>query len=269
MFDRKIKENYDLGLPYALARQKTFDELAPALAPILKSPNNLLAIEYIRAAEGELEPFTVPRRGAPHDGVQGEDLSASAIREELRAGGKVPYSMPEFARTIYLDEQKAGRAPVFLENAERAVLSHLRRMTADDFREIPDTGEGLSERIVAAISESAALSEIADRAKTKRYAHSRIRRILTRAFFGLTADLPVTPPYLRVLAFNERGREFLRAAKKDGPELLTRPSDVKRMSREAQKLGELEARIADLYGLFMPSPALCGDEWRRTPVYVV
>lgn len=268
-FDRKIKELLRTGLPFALARQRAFDELAPELAPLLRSPNNLLGIEYIRASKGDPAPFTVLRRGAPHDGTDGDDASASAIRASLREGGESPLSsMPDFAREIYLEEVREGRAPVFIGNAERAVLSRMRRMSAADLLSYADTGEGLNERIVNAVSASVSLNEVYDRAKTKRYAHSRIRRIVARAYFGVTADTPIDPPYVRILAFNGRGRALLKSMRKDGLKLITRPSDIRRLSPDAARLGELEAKVTDLYSLFMPSVVPCGSEWRRTPVYV-
>lgn len=64
------------------------------------------------------------------------------------------------------------------------------------------------------------------------------------AFLELTAkDLAAPAPYVRVLAFNDRGREILKTAKATGSFVNAgEPSD--------NPYWALEQRASDLYGLF-------------------
>ena len=87
--------------------------------------------------------------------------------------------------------------------------------------------------------------------KSKRYAHSRLRRILLCLFLGLDGEkMAMEAPYLRVLAFNDRGREVLRRAGE--AERIPLVSGAIPRTEEAKAYFELENRATDLYGLFAP-----------------
>ncbi len=58
------------------------------------------------------------------------------------------------------------------------------------------------------------------------------------------------PPYIRVLALNERGREILAAAKKKS--VIPWGTSLAKLSKEsaaAKRFAELESRASDIYGL--------------------
>jgi predicted nucleotidyltransferase len=144
--------------------------------------------------------------------------------------------------------------------AQRAVLARLRTMAREDFAALPDSGEGLADRLWAAARQAATLDQLYDLTKTKRYAHARVRRMVLWAWLGLReADRPERPPYLRVLGANARGRAVLRALDTDLP-VITKPTHGKGIP-----LLELEARCTDLYALCRRDPAPCGMEWRKSP----
>lgn len=157
-----------------------------------------------------------------------------------------------------------------MARAERAVLSRLRTMTADDWAVLPDSGEaeGLPRRLERAGRQAATLEEFFDLAKTKRYAHARLRRLALWAFLGLTAaDRPDCPPYLRVLGFNGRGQEVLREMKRRAVlPILTKPAHARALDEAGRRLFELESRCTDLYGVCMESVPPCGMEWTNSPV---
>ncbi|MPN14726.1 hypothetical protein SDC9_162053 [bioreactor metagenome] len=143
-------------------------------------------------------------------------------------------------------------------------------MTPQDFARLPDSGEGLSNRLAAAALRARSLEELYALTKTKRYAHSRVRRLALWAFLGLTReDIPVSPPYLRVLGMNERGRKILRRMDKESRvPILTKPAHARRLEGEARRLFELEARCTDLYNLCRKdlSLAVGGMEYTQSPV---
>lgn len=259
-----LRRQLDSGLPFALCRQRAAEELlGPDLAGLLEGPNNNLGVEYLRALRvlralnapgSEIQPVTVLRRGAGHDGGDHPDFpSASFLREKLRAG-----------------ELPALDGPARLEYCERAILARLRTMTAADWAKLPDSGvaEGLPRRLERAGRACTCLAEFYDRAKTKRYAHARLRRLVLWAFLGLTAaDRPDAPPYLRVLGLNGRGREVLREMKdRASLPVLTKPAHIRQFGPEAQALFALEERCTGLYGLCFASPTPCGRDWTMSPV---
>lgn len=246
----ELRRFLDQGLPFAVCRQAAVTELlGEEAASLLSRPNNNLGVEYIRALNAlnsGIQPVTVPRVGAGHDGGDhGEYPSASHIRGEMLAG-RLP-----------------ADNPASLRFAERAVLARLRAMTISDFEALPDSGEGLAVRLYDAARQAVTLDELYDLAKTKRYAHARIRRMVLWAALGLReSDRPEHPPYLRVLGFNGRGREVLREMKERAAlPIITKPTHGKDIP-----LLELEARCTDFYALCREKVAPCGAEWSTSPI---
>lgn len=259
----------DQGISFPAARQRAAQQLIGSAADCLRLPNNNLGVEYLRALKwcgSGITPITVARQGAGH-GESPRDGFASAtfLRRLLREGrleDAQPYLIPCEADLLYT----ASFSNV--QFAERAILYRLRQMTAEEFAALPDCGEGLSNRLVRAIRRGTSLDEVLTLAKTKRYPHARLRRLLLWAFLGLMpADRPAAPPYLRVLGMNEIGRALLRqiSARGTAP-VLTKPAHARRLPDAAKHLFELEARATDLYGFCLPELPPCGTELTRSPV---
>ena len=167
--------------------------------------------------------------------------------------------------TLELARQR-GALPQ-LELWERAFLARLRTMTETDYAALPDVTEGLEHRLYRASRTAKTTEELLAEAKTKRYTHARLRRVLLAAMLELPAGLSAEePPYLRVLGFTAKGAELLNRAK--GRHILPLSASL----AELEKAGEaaalfaaLEARAADLYHAFTPGLAPCGSEY-TTPV---
>ena len=275
----------DSGLPFAVCRQQAVELLLgeDASRP-LSQPNNNLGIEYlraIRALHSSIQPMTIQRRGAAHNGVVfGRDdagaplsmpqfVSATQLRIDLTEGNwdqAQPYLVPG-GRSL-LEGSTVG-LPGF-QWVERAVLAKLRSMTADDWAKLPDSGqaEGLPQRLERAGRSCTSVQEFFDLVKVKRFTHARLRRLVLRAYLGITAGvIPPSPPYLRVLGINHRGRAVLRAMKDSARlPLVTKPAHIAQLSETAQKLFALEARCTDLYDLCFETVQPPGREWRTGPV---
>ena len=257
-----LRRRLDQGLPFAQCRQAAVAELVgPEIADCLARPNDNLAVEYLRACPPGMGILAIPREGAAHDGApQGGYASASALRALIR-GGREEEAAP------YLTRPWQGEA-TNLTRCERAVLARLRTMGEDDFAALPDggAGEGLPRRLCRAAQAARSLEEFYTLAKTKRYAHARLRRLAMGAFLGL-GPTPPALPYLRVLGLNDRGRELLRQmGTRAALPVVTKPARARRLSPEARALFEAEGRYTDLYALCFPQPLPCGLEWTRGPV---
>lgn len=259
---------------FAAARQRALAGLiGEEGAEVLSRPNDILAVEYAKALSREgSEVHLVPilRQGAGHDQDGGEYPSAGSIRRMIQEGRRAEAlaAMAPAMREIYEAEEARGRAPVFAAGAERAILAQLRRMGEADFLALDAGGEGLGNRLAAAAREAASLEEVLDRAKTKRYAYSRLRRLALWAYLGLRPEtLPARVPYLRPLAMNQRGRALLAEARRRAAlPILTKPADVRRLTPEAQAVFRREVLATDLYTLAFPGdPAPGGAEWREGP----
>lgn len=259
---------------FAAARQRALAGLiGEEGAEVLSRPNDILAVEYAKALlrEGsEVHLVPILRQGAGHDQDGGDYPSAGSIRRMIQEGRRAEAlaAMAPAMREIYEAEKARGRAPVFAAGAERAILAQLRRMGEADFLALDAGGEGLGNRLAAAAREAASLEELLDRAKTKRYAYSRLRRLALWAYLGLRPEtLPARVPYLRPLAMNQRGRALLAEARRRAAlPILTKPADVRRLTPEAQAVFRREVLATDLYTLAFPGdPAPGGAEWREGP----
>lgn len=233
--DELIKKELKKGVSYPVARRNAVN------SPLLDTPNNVLAIEYLTYTT--LEAKAIKRIGKGHD-TDDKEYSASEIRK-------------------HLDESEIST----MKNCEKAILYKLRTMTAEDFLQIEDVSEGLENRIVKAVASSVSLEELYDNIKTKRYTHSRIRRIVLRAFLGITKDMPKEPQYLHILAFNDRGRELLAQMKKTARlPIITKYGNI--ATSEVKELFDLECKFTDIYNLGFKEPKPCGEE-QRTKIEIV
>lgn len=264
------------GKSFAVCRRMAVAKVAgEETAALLDKPNNNLGIEYCRALrriKSPMEITTVSRTGAEHDGAPKSGIaSASYVRQLLlsdRAAEAVTY-LPQESAQILLREMAQGRAPVSMERCERASLSCLRRMEETDFLSYDGGGEGLYRRVYRAVQENCTMEEILDAAKTKRYSHARLRRMLLAAYLRLPTDpVPEKLPYLRLLAANQRGRQLLRTMQKNHVPVLTKPADVARLGPEAEALFKAEAQRTDIYTLAYPDvhQSRCGADWRAVPI---
>ncbi len=269
-FSVRLRRELGRGDSFAAARQRVVEALlSPEDGVLLRHPNDILGIEYCKALRGSgIRPLAIPRRGAAHGDGEARDglVSASAIRSLLQKGGEdraLSLMAPAMA-DAYRTERDAGRAPALLENCERAVLARLRFMEEADYAALDEGHEGLYRRFYRASRSAASVGELLEAVKTKRYPLARLRRMLFRAYLGLPPAPPGPPPYLRLLAANERGTALL-AGMRALP-VLTKPASVRRMAEDARSLFELEARASRLYALACPDPGSAVDEWRAGPV---
>lgn len=247
-FHAALRRHLDEGLPFAQCRQRAVEDLIGAEgAACLSNPNDNLGVEYLKAAcrlNFSPDVIAIPRIGAAHDGGDHPQYpSASHVRRQILSG-EVPMENP-----------------ASLRYNERGILTILRSMKQEDFANIPDCGEGLDRRLFDAIRKAQTLEQVYDLTKSKRYAHSRIRRIVLWAALGLKAsDRPEEIPYLRVLGSNEKGRAVLKQIPEE-VRVITKPSHGKGIP-----LMELEARCTDFYAMCRKNCTPCGAEWNTSPI---
>lgn len=266
------------GISYAAARERALYARVQERAEILQKPNNILAVEYCKALlrrESDVNLLPVARKGAGHDeGTEDGFASASHIRALLREGdleGTLPY-LPETTAAVLKEAMESGQVLLDQSRLENAMLSALVRLTAKDLAALPDANEGLDNRLLEAIRKGRTVEDICAQTKTKRYALSRIRRMVFCACLGITREESVTPPpYARVLAFSDKGREVLRLARKQATlPLITKPAHAFDLGGDPRKIFEREALACDLYNLALPcwKDIRWGDDWRKDAIYV-
>lgn len=251
-FTAALKPELEKGLSFPAARQSALDAMGLD-GSLLAKPNNILAVEYCKALRNKktaMQPYAVLRQGNYHEtNADPENPSATAVRKLMRAGGDWQACVPEAARECFMC------APLHhLANGEKAILYRLRTMTDAEFEALPYGSEGLWRKLMHSARSYATLEDIIGATKSKRYTRTRIDRMILCAFLGITEQMLNTPaPYVRVLAFNDKGRQILKEARQTGEFL-----NIGQLTDHPYQ--NLENRCGDLYGLFAADPEVPGNE---------
>ena len=290
-FQENVRLWLKKGVSYAAAQQKAADAVLGADGSVFSTPNNILGIEYIKAVKAlssDLQPITMKRVGGEHDSDTG--FSASAVRLQLRGAmgtaadrGTVPLSwraktkepspcppLPEHSVSVCAEEIRLGRGPVFMENAEQAVLSRLRAI--DDFSQFLGVSDGLEQRFLRLAKSEPTIEAVLRGAKSKRFVMSRLRRVLMCAVLGVKKEHTMfPPPYIRVLAASQVGTDILKSMRKAASlPIITKPASVYKLGGYAEQMFTLEAAATDFYNLAYQdvSARAGGSEWRTSPVII-
>ncbi len=224
------------------------------IGEILASPNNVLAVEYLKALRrlgSDIQPVTVQRKSVAHDSMVALNgiASASFIRKCIQEKMDFSDFVPDYVYSAYVRAVSEKRR-ADIKNLERIILYKLRTITPEQLRSVPDVGQGLEYRII----ENAVLTnldEIFMNIKTRRYTMARIKRIFLNMLIGIEKrDLDILPPYGRILAVTERGRDILSKAKETGKiPFGTSLAKLGKSSEDAQRFSQIEGRASDIYAL--------------------
>ena len=265
---QELKALLDSGSSYPSAMHLLAEKkYGKQVGDIFDSPNNLLAIEYIKAISylnSKITPFTIARKHAGHD--QPEVIcnfaSASFIRQNVKEQNAYSDLMPETMYETLLQSVNSGKT-ASLANLEKAIMYRMRTMTPAQLRDVPDVGQGLEYRIFEARTAST-VQQMMEQIKTKRYTMSRIRRIFLNSLLGITKDDLTTPPvYARILAINERGTDILSVAKgKSRIPLSTSLARLSEINAVTKRTAELESLSTDIYNLALANPGPVGTDYR-------
>ena len=261
------------NLSFAAARQMVVERRVGDAGKRLAQPNNILGVEYIKAIYDlhlDMEPLAIRREGSSHDGEGRPGMrSASEIRRTLLYGNDIAGEVPPEALAVYESERRRGREIRDRASLETALLSRLRMFDEKVFASLPDAGDGLGTRLFQAVRREASYDAILAAARSKRYPLSRIRRLCLCACLGVRRGMNEgLPPFARVLAADEKGREILRERSAKGAlPILTRPGAVRELSKDCEALFSLGAYAHDFYVLGYPSQEerRPGADWRTGP----
>jgi predicted nucleotidyltransferase len=196
------------------------DDKREQIIEILARSNDILGIEYLKALKiirSEIEPNCIPRTGSAYNDnkIAANFSSATAIRKAFQmkktTGIKenVPLHVWETLETL---EEKL-KLPN-LEHYEITLLNKLRALTRDHLKKFYGFTEGLDLRFLKAALLSRNLEELLQKVKSKRFTYTRLQRLLLYFLFEITKqDISESeefgPQYIRVLGFDEKGREVL------------------------------------------------------------
>ena len=189
-------------------------------ANVLSGSNNILGIEYLKAmrkTKSTITPIGIKREKVLYNDkyIVDEFASATAIRKMLMTKelNDISKVMPRNSYLLLGEELKKGHYVIDLSRFEKEIIFTLRKMTSEEIAKLPDVSEGLEHSIKNAADSCNTLNELINIVKTKRFTQTRIQRILLYALLGIDKRLMEISkkhtPYVRVLGFNNKGKELI------------------------------------------------------------
>lgn len=262
-FYEKVGKYLTDGVSYPTARQMAFNEHNCECD--ISLPNNILAIEYInsiRKNNYKTDIIAVDRKGAGYNDNCAVDQFASAtyIRNLIKENKDFSKFVPENSYELY-------KSAIENENILSDDKFNLAALTLLHFNgcnsKTANMAEGLENRIESAVKSSVSLNGIYDKAKTKRFTHSRIRRAVLSSILGITEDdLQISVPYCRLLGFNQSANSVLGiSVKKCELPFVVNYSDIQKLnSKNVNRIFETESKSTDLYNLSLQKTAVYSTE---------
>lgn len=235
------------------------------LEDVLSSPNNILAIEYLKALAQEhshIVPLPLLRQGQGYHNTAleaGEDfVSASAIRSLIQKNtGADEYNItPELAQHMPKGAYDILRnyPHSFLTEDDFSMLLHYKLLTESRERlaSYADSSPALANSIKKEMDSFLSWNGFCEQLKSKNITYTRLSRLFLHILLGISKeDYTVfpEPSYLRVLGFRENSAPLLTALKsKSSLPLITSPADADCiLSASAAHMLSYDLRAADLY----------------------
>lgn len=285
-----IKEEMKNGVSYPEALTRSVEKIYGAqTAAVLREPNNLLGIEYMKALRelgSGIKPFIVGRRSAAH----GESLemlherkqeqriaSGTAVRKAVYAGGARAAEMlvPDTSFSIISGYERSSGFS-FTEYRDKIKknmfeLLKYKIITSDEseLAEVYGVAEGLENRLKSCISGAEDIDGLIDSVKSKRYTRARISRTLMHLLINLrTTDFEtLRETYCaRVLGFSPTGGKLLRLMSESSAiPVFSNLSRLDNRSPEAARVLKYDMRASDVYALLYGSGDAPGRERRFVP----
>ncbi len=232
--------------------------------------NDILGIAYLRAITllgSSMVPVTVKRVGSAYAEEQlAVDTypSATALRRRWREDGlaSILSYLPREVAALLGSEEKIEVADI--HRAERWILGQLRVADPAEFEQIAELGGGLGNRLSALARESCSLEELLRLAATKKYPNARLLRGILFYMTRISRDdLRAPIAYVRLLAANRTGCDYLASVKKTSTvRVVTRRTELPK-TEEAMRQELLEARAWSLYTLCREQVESADGMWKR------
>ena len=230
-----LSHELSTGVSFPKAREKALMMYLANMrrfANVLSSPNNILGIEYLKALKKQnsiIQPVTIKRQEAEHNNnmftSSSRFASGSAIRSACISTNidNLQKYMPEDSFYLLEDCLKKGNFVKDLSVFDKEILYTLRKMSTSEIANLPDVSEGLEYAIKNAVNSCNSVVELLTLIDTKRYTKTRLQRILLYAILGISKDdmqlSKKITPYIRVLGFNENGKELISEASRRNSKL--------------------------------------------------
>ena len=180
------------GLSFPKARENAMKMYLPGKnTSVLSSPNNILAIEYLKALKkynSSIEINMLKRFGSEHNSLDINEFSSStAIRNLINSikesnNNKLDNTsnisqlsslIPKNSFSILQEKINSGEYISSLNNFEKEILYVFRTLSIEEIRTLPDVSEGLEYAIKNSANSCTNLNDFLNSLKSKRYTRNK------------------------------------------------------------------------------------------------
>ena len=212
---KQLRTYINEGISYGAAFRKALH------TEILNTPNALLGLEYIRAGlaySPKLEYIPILRNSNHHEETLTNELpSGTALRQLITSTGDLSAQLQSTVPPSIASDMTQVIENGNYVNYNRyhdMVHSLSRRTTPKELEKYGDFSEGI-EHLWSKAAQQSSWTAATEEIKSKRYTYARLQRMGTYLTLGVTKDvlqnaMKEGPQYARLLAFNNRGRQWLR-----------------------------------------------------------
>ena len=261
-FKRNIKEELDKGNSYPKAREIALKKvlLSENVENIMQKPNNILAIEYLKALKitnSKIKPFAIKRKNTMHndENINKNYASGTYIRKLFIENNfnEIKKVVPKYTYERLLELKNQGNYVTSINDFSDIVIYKIRTMTKEEISQIADVNEGLENSIKLASTTCKTIDEIIDKVSTKRYTKTRISRILTYILLDITKSemeqAKKNNPYIRVLGINKKCEGILKTINNN--KLITSLKKFEENNGENQLLN-IDKKATEIYTIKYP-----------------
>lgn len=249
-FKTTLKNFLDEGIVFPVARSKALYEYIKnnhllelsedKLQQVLNSSNNILGIEYIKSLiklNSSIKPYTITRIASKYNStdIESNICSATAIRNSLKDNTDlklIENVVPLHTFNEINHKINTNFNPVF-DYMFYDLLSSTIIRDVDNLTKYFEVNEGIENKIYSNVFTSKNLEELINSTKSKRYTMTKIKRTLNNILLGINRDDVIKVkdldrvPYIRILAFNNKGREIIKKIKTSSDiEIITKFSKI-------------------------------------------
>lgn len=288
-FRHELQQRLKEGATYPQARNHALSVTAPHLTAsldVLRSPNNILGLEYIKALKkrgSRIVPHTVSRRGPDyHDASLGAAFSsARAIREALRERNDIGCIKEQVPASVYRTMERAyGHTfPVFPDDLSGLLSYKLLLEQEQGYLSYLDVDEAFSDRICRLLPAYTDYSSFCELLKTKNMTYTRVARNLLHIFLNIRRQDMLAfcredhIYYARLLGFKKEAGPLLSAVKERASiPLLSKPAEARRVITQKAGLQMFDAdiRASHIYSLLVQQKfgGPLQNEYRRQIIVV-
>ncbi len=252
IYDNLVKLYLNKGINYPTALNKALEDMNGFS---INKPNDLLGLSYVKEIiknNYKIEAVSIKRIDNYHNNkVINNIASASYIRKRLHDNLDIDKYIPNYD-IKYINNIDIN---MFYSYLKYNIISNI-----NDLDKYLDVDEGIENRIKKYINTSNSWNELVMNIKTKRYTYNKINRMLLHILTSFTKEEnnKIKIDYIRVLGFNNKGKNYLRKIKKD-------INIITNYKKNISLLLDIEYRITNIYSTVLNND-LIKDEIRHKPI---